>query len=92
MSLYFCFCVNFCGYTWIGSLLYVPDYQLLTEIKVDGQELKVMNQFKYVGSTISEEGQRIEITSNASQTMAAVVKLSAIHHREEKVENDTTKS
>lgn len=92
MSLYFCFCVNFCGYIWIGSLFYVSDYQLLTKIKVDGQNLKVMSQFKYLGSTISKEGKRIEITSNASQTMAAAVKLWAIHHQEEKVENDMIKS
>lgn len=42
------------------------------KIKVCGQQLEVMNQFKYIGWINIEEGTKIEIISRVTQTMAAV--------------------
>lgn len=42
------------------------------KIKVCGQQLEVMNQFKYIGLIIIEEGTKIKIISRITQTMAAV--------------------
>ena len=49
--------------------------QISTKIKVRGQELETVGQFKYLGSIITEEGSRAEILSRAAQTTAAMSKL-----------------
>ena len=45
-----------------------------TKIKVRGQELETMGQFKYIGSIITEEGSIAEILSRAAQTTAVMSK------------------
>lgn len=52
--------------------------ELSTNIKVGGQELKVLRQYKYLGLIISEEGSGREIISSAAQRMAAAIKLKTI--------------
>ena len=52
--------------------------QISTKIKVRGQELETVGQFKYLGSIITEEGSRAEILSRAAQTTAAMSKLRPI--------------
>ena len=52
--------------------------QISTKIKVRGQELETVGEFKYLGSIIMEEGSRAEILSRASQTTAAMSKLRPI--------------
>ena len=49
-----------------------------TEIKVNGQKLKTVTSFKYLGSVITEEGPKPEILSRTTQTIAALTKLKPI--------------
>ena len=42
-----------------------------TEIKVNGQKLKTITSFKYLGSVITNEGPKPEILSRIAQTTAA---------------------
>ena len=46
-----------------------------TEIKVNGQKLKTVTSFKYLGSVITDEGSKPEILSRIAQT----TRLSALH-------------
>ncbi|GFO50542.1 endonuclease-reverse transcriptase [Plakobranchus ocellatus] len=48
------------------------------EIKVNGQILKRVTKFKYLGSIITDEGSKPEILSRIAQTTAAVTKLKPI--------------
>ena len=49
-----------------------------TEIKVNGQKLKTVTSFKYLGSVITEEGSKPEILSRITQTTAALTKLKPV--------------
>ena len=46
-----------------------------TEINVNGQKLKIVTSFKYLGSVITDEGSKPEILSMIAQTIAALTKL-----------------
>ena len=43
-----------------------------TEIKVNGQKLKTITSFKYLGSAIPDEGFKLEMLSRLAQTTAAL--------------------
>ena len=43
-----------------------------TEIKVNGQRLETVTNFKYLGSVITDEGSKPEILSRIAQTTAAL--------------------
>ena len=45
------------------------------KITVGGQELENVNQFKYIGAIVSEEGTKTEVLARAAQTAAALAKL-----------------
>ena len=47
---------------------------IYTEIKVNGQKLKTVKSFKYLGSVITDEGPKPEILSRTAQTTAALTK------------------
>ena len=49
-----------------------------TEIKVNGQKLETVTNFKYLGSVITDEGSKPEILSRTAQTTAALTKLKPI--------------
>ena len=49
-----------------------------TEIKVNGQKLKKVTNFKYSGSVVSDDGSRPEILSRVAQTTAALTKLESV--------------
>ena len=49
-----------------------------TGIKVNGQKLETVTNFKYLGSVISDEGSKLGILSRIAQTRAAHG-LSLIH-------------
>ena len=42
-----------------------------TEIKINGQKLETVTNFKYLGSVIIDEGSKPEILSRIAQTTAA---------------------
>ena len=46
-----------------------------TEIKVNGQKLKKVTNFKYSGSVVSDDGSKPEILSRIAHTTAALTKL-----------------
>ena len=46
-----------------------------TEIKVNGQRLKTVTSFKYLGSVITDEGSKPEILSRIAQTTAVETSL-----------------
>ena len=46
-----------------------------TEIKVNGQKLETVTNFKYLGSVITDEGSKPEILSRIAQTTAAFTRL-----------------
>ena len=46
-----------------------------TEIKINGQKLKTVTSFKYLGSAITDEGSKPEILSRIAQTTAALTSL-----------------
>ena len=49
-----------------------------TEIKVNGQKLKPVTSFKYLGSVITDEGSKPEILSRIAQTTAALMRLKPV--------------
>ena len=49
-----------------------------TEIKVNGQKLKAVTSFKYLGSVIIAEGPKPEILSMIAQTTAALTRLKPV--------------
>ena len=48
------------------------------EIKVNGQKLETVTNFKYLGSVITDEGSKPEIFSKIAQTTAALTRLKAV--------------
>ena len=49
-----------------------------TEIKVNGQKLDTVTNFKYLGSVITDEGSKPEIFSRVAQTTAALTRLKPV--------------
>ena len=49
-----------------------------TEIKVNGQKLKTVTNFKYLGLVIADEGSKPEILSRIAQTTAALTRLKPV--------------
>ena len=49
-----------------------------TEIKVNGQKLEAVTNFKYLGSVITDEGSKREILSRIAQTTAAFTRLKPV--------------
>ena len=49
-----------------------------TEIKVNGQNLETVTNFKYSGSVVSDDGSKPEILSRIAQTTAAVTRLKPV--------------
>ena len=49
-----------------------------TEIKVNGQKLKKVTNFKYLGSVVSYDGSKLEILSRIAQTTAALTRLKPV--------------
>ena len=49
-----------------------------TEIKVNGQKLKTVTSFKYLGSVITDEGSKPEILSGIAQATAASTRLKLV--------------
>ena len=48
------------------------------EIKVNGQKLDTVTNFKYLGSLITDEGSNPEILSRIAQTTAALTRLKPV--------------
>ena len=48
------------------------------DIKIKGQKLEAVENFKYPGATISDEGSKQEILSRIAQTTAALSRLKII--------------
>ena len=53
-----------------------------TEIKVNGQKLRTVTSFKYLGSFITDEGSKSEILSRIAQTTAALTRLKPVWNDE----------
>ena len=49
-----------------------------TEIKVNGQKLETVTNFKYLGSVVTDEGSKPEILSWIAQTTAALTRLKSV--------------
>ncbi|WP_419598643.1 hypothetical protein, partial [Thiolapillus sp.] len=49
-----------------------------TEIKVNGQKLETVTNFKYLGSVITDEGSKPEILCRIAQTTAALTRLKPV--------------
>ena len=49
-----------------------------TEIKVNGQKLETVTNFKYLGSVITDEGSKPEILYRIAQTTAALTWLKPV--------------
>ena len=49
-----------------------------TEIKVNGQKLETVINFKYLGSVITDEGSKPEILSSIAQTTTALTRLKPV--------------
>ena len=60
---------------------------ITANISVQGQKLETVQQFKYLGAIISDEGSKPEILTRAAQTMTALGKLKTIR----RVKNITLK-
>ena len=50
-------------------------YGFQREIKIKGQRLEEVDNFKYIGAIISNEGSKPEILSRIAQTIAALSRL-----------------
>ena len=48
------------------------------EIKVDGQKLKTVTSFKYLGSVITDEGSKPELLCRIAQATAALTRLKPV--------------
>ena len=48
------------------------------EIKVKGQKLATVNNFKYLGAIVTDEGSKPEVLARIAQTTAALAKLKTI--------------
>ena len=51
---------------------------LQRDITIQGQKLETVNQFKYFGAIICDDGSRREVLSRAAQTIAALARLKTI--------------
>ena len=60
------------------KLMTNSDQPITTKITVSGKELETVEQFKYLGSIITEEGSKTEILARAAQTSTAMAKLKII--------------
>ena len=49
-----------------------------TDIKVNGQKLETVTNFKYLGSVITDEGSKPDILSWIAQTTAALTRLKPV--------------
>ena len=49
-----------------------------SEIKVNGQRLETVTNFKYLGSVITDEGSKPEILARIAQTTAAMTRLKPV--------------
>ena len=49
-----------------------------TEVKVNGQKLKTVTSFKYLGSVITNESSEPEILSRITQTTAVLTRLKPV--------------
>ena len=49
-----------------------------TEIKVNGQKLKTVTRFKYLGSVITDEDSKHEILSRITKTTSALTRLKPV--------------
>ena len=49
-----------------------------TEIEINGQKLKTVTSFKYLGSVITDEGSKPEILSRIAQATAALTRLKPV--------------
>ena len=49
-----------------------------TEIKMNGQKLRTVTSFKYLGSVIADQGSKPEILSGIAQTTAALTRLKPV--------------
>ena len=49
-----------------------------TEVKVNGQRLETVTNFKYLGSVITNKGSKPEILSKIAQTTAALTRLKPV--------------
>ena len=49
-----------------------------TEIKVNGEKLETVTSFKYLGSVITDEGSKPEITSRIAQATATLTRLKPV--------------
>ena len=49
-----------------------------TEIKVKGQKLETVTNFKYLGSVVTDEGSKPQILSRIAQTTAALTRLKPV--------------
>ena len=47
-------------------------------VKVNGQELETVTNFKYLGSVVSDEGSKPEILSRIAETKAALTRLKPV--------------
>ena len=47
-------------------------------IKVNGQKLETVTNFKYLGSVVSEKGSKPEILFRVAQTIAALTRLKPV--------------
>ena len=48
------------------------------EIKINGQKLETVTNFKYLGSVITDEGSKPKVLSRIAQTIAALTKLKPV--------------
>ena len=49
-----------------------------TELKVNGQKLETVTNFKYLGSVITDEGSKPKILSRIAQTTAVLTRLKPV--------------
>ena len=49
-----------------------------TEIKMNGEKLETVTSFKYLGSVITDEGSKPEVSSRIAQTTAPLTKLKPV--------------